>query len=286
MTPAEIAIVGDLHSFWDQGDVEYFNQSHYQTVLLTGDLGSSRAENGVEIARSLARVRRQLFVMFGNNDATEYARIAAELRYQAGRAELLAGMDSSDSAKGAQGETVVCGFSAHELDVAGLAVTLIAARPFAMGGTEFSYPHALKASFGIESMQQSTQRLFELVDGCSTSHVVFLAHNGPAELGEMASSPFGRDFDPQAGDWGDRDLRQAVDHAVQSGHRVLAVIGGHMHWPLRDGSERQWWVRQEGVLYVNAARVPRHLPKDGNLRRHHISLRLTDDAATASEVWV
>jgi uncharacterized protein (TIGR04168 family) len=155
-----------------------------------------------------------------------------------------------------------------------------------MGGSELSFPHALKASYGIETMEQSTRRLLELVDQSTSRNVLFLAHNGPTGLGVTASSPFGRDFDPQAGDWGDQDLRAAVDHAVRIGRRVLAVVGGHMHWPLPDGSEREWCTRRDGVLYVNAARVPRHVPREDGLLRHHVALRLTDQEATAREVWV
>jgi len=127
-------------------------------VLFTGDLGSSRAQNGVEIARSLARIQRRVFVMFGNNDAAEYARIAAELRYQAGRADLLSGMDR-DCTTTLNSAPTVCGFSAHELNAGGERLTLIGARPFAMGGNALAFYHALKASYGIESMVESTARL-------------------------------------------------------------------------------------------------------------------------------
>jgi uncharacterized protein (TIGR04168 family) len=89
--------------------------------------------------------------------------------------------------------------------------------------------------------------------------VLFLAHNGPSGLGGQAQDLWGRDFDPDGGDWGDADLRGAIEHARGRGLRVLAVLAGHMHWALRGrpGVQRRWQLQERGTLYVNAARVPR-----------------------------
>ncbi len=326
-TPLRIALVGDLHGAWDDADAAYFGSSDYHQVLVTGDLGNSGRGNGVKIAQSLSRIARDTLVMPGNNDAHDYAAIVAELHYQAGRSELLAGLVSSrrGSLLGSY-RVQICGYSLHALRVDGFAVTIVAARPFAMGGSELSFASHLRNLFQIDSIEASTERLKTLVDKADTDHLVFFAHNGPTGLGASRRAPFGRDFHPEAGDWGDRDLAEAVAYAMRRGHAVSCVLAGHMHWSLRGGGGRSWHVEKDGVLYVNAARVPRHavprhavpndavpndavpndavprhavpndavprhaVPNDAahgqGIRRHHLALTLTPERATVEEVWV
>ncbi len=276
-----LAVIGDIHGYWDDADVEAFNASDYQTILVTGDLGSSGARNGVQIARSLAQLKARSFVMLGNNDADEHARIIAELRYQSGRAELLADPDSPR----AGGDVHPCGFSTHQIELDGREVTLIAGRPFAMGGDEVSFASALTSWCGVSNMAESTSRLCELVDQATSDDLLFLAHNGPKGLGASASSAFGRDFDPAEGDWGDSDLTTAITHAKRAGKRVLGVCAGHMHHPPHNHTTREWLSRRDGTLYVNAARVPRHIDDAEGQRRHHVALRLQDGLLHAREMW-
>src|ERR1044071_5969224 len=108
MTGAKVALIGDLHSSWDAADAEYFNGSDYELLLFTGDLGSGRRNDGVEIARSLSRLTRPTLVMLGNNDADEHARISAELSYQQGRARLL---QARTSARPSLASVRACGFA-------------------------------------------------------------------------------------------------------------------------------------------------------------------------------
>lgn len=285
--PIRVALVGDLHGAWDDADADYFGSSDYHLVLVTGDLGNRGMGNGVKIAQSLSRIACDTLVMPGNNDANDYAAIVAELHYQAGRSELLAGLVSSRRGSLQNGHRVqICGYGLHPLRFEGFAVTLIAARPFAMGGSEFSFASDLKKLFQITDIKASTERLKALVDEADTEHLVFFAHNGPSGLGASRESPFGRDFHPEAGDWGDRDLTEAIAHAKRRGHQVLCVLAGHMHWSLRGGGQRTWHHEQDGVLYVNAARVPRHIRHDRGIRRHHLALTLTPQRASVEEVWV
>jgi uncharacterized protein (TIGR04168 family) len=279
---SKLAVVGDIHGFWDDADVDYFNTSDYHTILVTGDLGSTSAGNGVQIARQLSRLRARVLVMLGNNDAQEHARIIAELRYQSGRAELLGEPDSTRP----RGEVRACGFSAHAIDLDGHDVTLITGRPFAMGGDEVSFPAELSSWCGVSNMAESTSRLCELVDGAASDDLLFLGHNGPRGLGDTAVSLFGRDFDPAAGDWGDGDLTTAIAHAKRSGKRVLGVCAGHMHHPRRNQAPREWLRRDDGTLYVNAARVPRHVYDSNGEKRHHVALSVEDGCLRAQEVWV
>lgn len=285
--PSRIALIGDLHSAWDDRDAAYFSQSDYRNILITGDLGNSGRRNGVKIATSLARIERDTLVMPGNNDVEDYAAIVAELHYQAGRSELLAGLLSSRRSSDLRKHRVqICGYSVHPISLENLEVTVIAARPFAMGGNQLSFANALSDLFDVNSLEDSSRRLKALVDAAETEHLVFLAHNGPRGLGHEPHSPFGRDFHPDAGDWGDVDLEEAVAYSRSRGHKVLAVVAGHMHWSTRVGGERTWRVERDGVLYINAARVPRHAREGQTLRRHHLALTLTSERASVEEIWV
>jgi uncharacterized protein (TIGR04168 family) len=105
-------------------------------------------------------------------------------------------------------------------------------------------------------------------------------------MGEQREDLWGRDFHPEAGDWGDSDLRAAIDYARARKRRTLAVVAGHMHWALQGGGQRRWRLQRDGVLYVNAARVPRAFEADGGRLRQHIELELTPHAARASLVLI
>jgi uncharacterized protein (TIGR04168 family) len=280
-----IALIGDVHSAWDRADVVYFNHSAYPLLLVTGDLGGSRARDGVRVAGSLAFLTRPTLVMPGNNDAPEYSRIAAELTYRRARADLLDDL-TSDAAPIAIETPRLCGYSVHPLELDGLALSVIAARPFAMGGAELAYPELLAQHFGVHSMAESIERLCELVKHAPTEHLVFFGHNGPTGVGSRVDDPWGRDFQSEAGDWGDPDLAAAVRYAREHGRRPLAVVAGHMHWALRDQPQRlrRWQLQKDGVLYVNAARVPRVWGERQRTLRQHIALEFSASGASAHEV--
>lgn len=280
-----IALVGDLHSAWEPEDIGHFNRSDYEIVLFTGDLGRSRSQDGRRIARSVSHLKQQVLVMPGNNDVDEFPHIKAELTYRRARAALLDDEEEAARVQPQQGSARLCGYSVHPLDLNGLELTLIAARPFSMGGPELAFSQALERSFGVGSMAASIERLRALVDRAPTRDLLFLAHNGPTGLGGQPEDLWGRDFHPDTGDWGDPDLRAAVDYAREKQHRVLAVVAGHMHWELRDREhQRRWQLQRDGVLYVNASRVPRVFSAGASSLRQHIRLRLTAAGASAEEV--
>jgi uncharacterized protein (TIGR04168 family) len=226
----------------------------------------------------MAALSRRTLVMPGNNDVGEYAKIAAELTYRHARQELLGGGP-------AQGPRI-CGYSTHAVQLGTLELSIIAGRPFAMGGCELSFPDELERNFGVASLEASAERLCALVDEATTEHLVFFGHNGPFGLGAEPDAPWGRDFDPAAGDWGDTDLREAIDYAVGRKRKVLAVLAGHMHWSLRSGGQRRWQLQQDGILYVNAARVPRVCEHEDTRVHQHVALHFSEDGARAEEVLI
>lgn len=280
MTPQDacIALIGDVHSAWTADDTTFFNASRYPLLLVAGDLGGSEARDGLTIARMMAGLTRRTLVMPGNNDVREYAKIAAELTYRHARQELLDGTPGVGPR--------ACGYSTHALRLGAVDLTVITGRPFAMGGCELSFPDELERSFGVSTLEQSKERLCALVDEAESEQLVFFGHNGPAGLGGEADAPWGRDFDPAAGDWGDEDLRGAIDYAISKGRKVPAVIAGHMHWRLKVGGQRRWQLRKGETLYVNTARVPRIFVQEGTRVHQHMALTISEAGASAEEVLI
>jgi uncharacterized protein (TIGR04168 family) len=281
-----VAVIGDLHSAWEVEDIGYFQRGDYPLILVTGDLGHSGTSDGRRIARSLAQLAPQVLVMPGNNDAADYPHILAELTYRRARADLLLdavaeGHSIPPSREAAQ----LCGYSLHAAELNGFAFTVVAGRPFSMGGPELSFAEALARLHDVHSLRDSTERLCALVDASTTDHLVFFAHNGPTGLGAEPEDIWGRDFHHDAGDWGDPDLRVAIEHARQRGKRVLAVVAGHMHWVTSEKAHvsRRWQLQRDGILYLNAARVPRVFTHEGRTVRHHVNLELGPNGASAQE---
>lgn len=274
-----IAVVGDLHSDWDERDVAYFSGADHPLLLFTGDLGASTKQDGARIAKSISRIERNVLVMPGNNDAPYYSAIAAELTYQEGARSLLRPSDRPTQTPRAR----LSGYSRHTFDLGPEGVSIIAGRPFSMGGPELTFGELVQRELGVGSLAESAARIAALAEDAPTRDLIFLSHNGPTGLGERAESLWGRDFLEPAIDWGDPDLAEAIDRVRTGGrHRVLAVIAGHMHSPTRSGREREVAISREGTLYLNPARVPRIFEHEsGQLAHHYVELRWRGGELTA-----
>lgn len=287
MSRIGIGVIGDLHTHWDHVDVAQFDRTEYDLLFFTGDLGGGTSDSSLRIAKVMSRLRKQTLVMPGNNDTGDIATLAAELAHQSGIKSLLEVRRGSDATADTQSAPVrLCGYSLHRLTRGSVDVTLIAGRPHSLGGSELSFPEHMAATYGIDSMQASQDRLLRLVDDARTADVVFLSHNGPTGLGEESHAMWGCDFRPGGGDWGDPDLAAAIEYAHQRGKRVLAVIAGHMHHRTKCGNERPWRVERNGTIFVNAAKVPRIFSAESNVHRHHVALEISASGAAVSEVIV
>lgn len=278
----KIALIGDLHGKWTARDNEFFNDAAYDLLLFVGDLGSGTLRNALSIIRLISEVRVPGLVLPGNNDAPYLAHLAAELAHQNGALALREIIGAHRAA-----HLEPCGYSNHELETDGGLITLIAARPCAMGGSEFSFPEELARNYGVTSLAESARRLKEQVEAATTDDVVFLGHNGPFGLGGSAGDLWARDFSlpvdptsPAPLDWGDTDLADAVRHAQELGRDVLGVIAGHMH--RRPGEKGRFTVFRDGITYVNPAVVPRIIASSESERHHFVELRF-DLASTAPE---
>jgi uncharacterized protein (TIGR04168 family) len=283
-----IAVIGDVHLRFSDDDVAWFNESGYDQLLFVGDLAGYAHQGALDVARRVARLELPTLVIPGNHDAVRLAHLAAEVVRRPRLARVL-GVGQNrlcNELADALSPVPLCGYSRHELKLRGQGVSLVAARPHSMGGSYLSFESHIRHRFGVSSIEHSAARLCQLVDACESERMIFLAHNGPSGLGSGRADIWGCDFRKEEGDFGDEDLRLAVEHARASGRRVLAVLAGHMHHAIKGGGERCWQLEREGVLYINAARVPRIFERDGRRVRHHVVVTLFTDNARAEAVLV
>lgn len=282
--PSQIALIGDIHRQFNQHDVAQFNQSHYDLLLFTGDLANYWHYEGLVVARQIARLQKPALIVPGNHDTLTAPQLLAEIKQWPRLRRWLAWGQPRRLRQWQRmlGPAQVGGYSVHPVpgrDDVGVLV----ARPFAMGGSVLHCRPQLQRQFGIGTIAESAARLCQLVEETPSRRLIFLAHNGPTGLGSSQDAIWGNDFQPQAGDFGDADLREAIEFARQRGKTVPAVVAGHMHHQVKNGSRRTWHLVQDGIHYINAAHVPRIFTADGRIFHHHIRLTLTDEGITVDE---
>lgn len=303
---ARIAVIGDVHEQWNEEDNAFFNRSDYDLLLFVGDLTSILSlKRTPSIARRLAGLRKRALMIAGNHDIHNLIQMAAEVLDNR-RLMWLSGVRHATFHERLAtwiAPVEMGGYSSHFYRFGDVAFDVITARPCSMGsgpglGIEedglvnngrprfrkrLNFARMLRDVYGVDSLKESAQRLKACVDGARSERLIFLAHNGPTGLGDAPDALWGRDFgEPVGGDWGDEDLRVAIDYALEKGKKVEAVVAGHMHLRTKQGDERPWLKHLDGVAYVNAARVPR-VRRAG---RHHVSMVLNGEGVEVEERFV
>lgn len=279
-------VIGDIHLEFDDVDVEQLDAAGYDAILFVGDLANYSQRGGLEVAARIAQLETPAVLIPGNHDAAHVGQMAAEVFEAEALIPLmtLGQRGRTEALREALGPVEVGGYSRHRFEKDGRTIDLIAARPHSAGGPRLSFRPHLENQFDIHDLEDSVRRLRALVDESDADDLVFLAHNGPHGLGEKRDDIWGCDFRKSEGDFGDLDLERAIEHAVRRGRKVRAVVAGHMHHELRGGGARRWKVEHDGVLYINAARVPRVFERAGRTLRHHVALTLGEGGASAREV--
>lgn len=286
---AKIGVIGDVHLFWDDQDVEFFNDGGYDLLLFVGDLSGYTQLRARRVTRSLRKLRVPAMCIPGNHDGLHALQLGAEITPRAHRlrdAFCTGQAARCRSLSRALGDVELVAYCRRRVTLGGIPVNLVVGRPHSIGGRRMACIRYLTRHFGIDSMEASSARIKALVDACDDAPLLFLAHNGPSGLGDRASSIWGCDFRKKEEDWGDRDLEDAVGHALQTGRRVLGAVAGHMHRRTKSGKRRPGQIEKDGVLYVNAAEVPRHRMVDGRKIRHHVRLTLTPTTLRAEDLWI
>ncbi|MCA9524383.1 MAG: metallophosphoesterase [Myxococcales bacterium] len=287
MRELRIAVVGDIHTHFGDDDVRYFNQSEYDVLLFVGDLPDRKLWQVNAEARKLARVRKPMYCIPGNHDALTLLQLVGE--FFGNPLLIRAGAPGHkkrvDRLREALSPAILCGYSWHPLPAPDEPIGLVVGRPHSMGGGLNVAPYLAEA-FAVYTLEQSGQRICRLIDEVPYSRLILMAHHGPSGLGDHPTDPWGCDFKKGGGDWGDPDLKVAVDYALANGRELLAVIAGHMHYPTKSNRRhRRWYAHRGGTHFVNAARVPRIQRGADGARHHHISLEI-GESCRVHEVWV
>jgi uncharacterized protein (TIGR04168 family) len=286
---ATIGVIGDVHLFWDDEDVAFFNHSGYDLLLFVGDLAAYTQVRGQRVARSLRKLRVPAMCVPGNHDGLHAFQLGAEITPRAHRlrdAFCVGQARRCRQMAHALGDIELVAYSKRRVAPARIPLNIVVGRPHSIGGRRLACLRYLAKAYGVDSMESSIARLKSLVDACDDAPILFLAHNGPSGLGDRADSIWGCDFRRREEDWGDQDLEAAVSYANRNGRKVLATVAGHMHRKTKSGKRRPAQVEKDGVLYVNAAEVPRHRQANGSKKRHHVRLTVSENAVTAEDRWV
>ena len=261
--PVELAVLGDIHGSFDAA-LDAPLLSRFPLVLCTGDLTPNHGRERFDIALRIGGELASLSVrtVLGNHDGPTCFTGRSFPRSYLKLTELL-------------GEFHVAG---QVVDFPELDVSLVGARPLSTGGPDIKFDVPGHEGWTLE---QWGDEVAALCARAQQSRVVILAHCGPTGLGATRSAVFGCDFRADEGDWGDPDLRLALDRIRATGRPIAAVVAGHMHHALLGGGERARLAREHETLHVNAAVVPRVSERG----RAVVVLRLEATSAEAHVEW-
>jgi uncharacterized protein (TIGR04168 family) len=274
-----IAIIGDIHDAWDADDGVALQHLGVDLVLFVGDFGNE----SVEVVRSIANLDIPKAAIFGNHDAwytaTDWGR--SKCPYDRSKEDWVQQqIDLLGAAYVGYGK----------LDLPEFNLSVVGARPFSWGGSSWKNEAFYRDRFGINSFEESLDRIMTAVRETTHDTLLFIGHCGPLGLGDRPEDPCGRDWKPLGGDYGDPDFAEAIAQARSLGKSIPLVTFGHMHHQLRHTKTelRKMLDVQQGTVYLNAASVPRIQTTPEGDRLHNFSLvTLVDGVVTeAALVWV
>lgn len=274
-----IAIVGDVHNQWSSQDSKALEALDVDLALFVGDFGNE----AVPIVQQIAAVATTKAVILGNHDAWY---VASKVNQKKSPYNPIK-EDRVQQQLDALGD---CHVGFGKLEVAKCQLTVVGARPYSWGGTQWRHGQFYKDRCDIGGFVESTAKICESIDAAEHDTLVFLGHNGPAGLGDQVHNICGRDWKKRGGDYGDPDFANAIAHARTSNRHVPLVVFGHMHHELRYDKTRlrdRVVVDNHGTVYVNGANVPRVLETNSSWQ---CSFTLVTLAASKVEtvrlIWV
>ena len=274
----KIAVVGDVHDRWDGEDEKALQALGVDLVLLVGDFGNE----SVEVVRSVAALTLPKAVILGNHDAWYSASDWGRKKCPYDR--MLE--DRVQQQLDLLGKTHV-GYA--KLDFPQFHLSVVGARPFSWGGSEWKNPEFYQSRYGVGNTAESVDRILAAVKSAAYETVIFVGHCGPFGLGDRPEDPCGRDWQPLGQDHGDPDFTQAIDQTRALGKSVPLVAFGHMHHQLRTTKDhlRTAVVANAETVYVNAADVPRIIHSEDSCRRNFSIVTLqAGQVQQVSLVWI
>ena len=237
-----IAIVGDVHDLWEHEDEMALQYLGIDLVLFVGDFGNE----AVEIVRQIAAVKTPKAAILGNHDAWYSASSWGRQKAPYDQSKEDRVQQQLDLLKQAH-----VGFD--KLDFPQFDLSVVGSRPFSWGGFTWRNSQFYRDRYGINSFEESTQQIVKSAQNAAYETVIFIAHNGPYGLGDKS------DWKTEGGDYGDRDLTEAIAQVNNLGKSIPLVTFGHMHHDLKNpkGKRRNIVEVKEQTVYFNAACVPR-----------------------------
>jgi uncharacterized protein (TIGR04168 family) len=276
--PIKIAVVGDVHDRWDENDAIALQHLGVDLVLFVGDFGNE----SVNVVRSIAQLNLPKAAIFGNHDGwysiTDWGRKKCPYDRQVeDRLQIQIDLFAD----------IHVGFG--KLDFPEFDLTVVGARPFSWGGSKWKHEDFYADRYGVNSFEESTDRMVDAVKQAAHETIVFIGHCGPTGLGNAAEDPCGKDWQPIGGDHGDPDFAAAIAQTQSLGKSVPLVAFGHMHHTLRHTRQqiRKRLDDQNGTVYLNAASVPRIVETETGWQRNFSLVTLTQGTVSeAALVWI
>ena len=133
---ATIGVIGDVHLFWDDEDVAFFNGCGYDLLLFVGDLAAYTQVRGQRVARSLRALRVPAMCIPGNHDGLHALQLGAEIAPRARRlrhAFCEGQARRCRSLEKALGDVELVAYTQRRLAPAGVALNIVVCRPHSIG---------------------------------------------------------------------------------------------------------------------------------------------------------
>ncbi len=273
----KIAVVGDVHDQWEVEDGEALCHLGVDLVLFVGDLGNE----SIDVVRAIAALDLPKAVILGNHDAWYTATDWGRKKCPYDRTQ----NDRFQQQLELLGDTHV-GYS--YLDFLELGVSVVGARPFSWGGSEWKHTEFYQKRYGVSSFAESTARIVHAAEQAAHNRLILLGHCGPFGLGDRPEDPCGKDWQPLGGDHGDPDMAAAIAAIRQRGKTIPLVAFGHMHHTLRHTKQylRTPIATDAETLYLNAASVPRIVHTPTRQRNFSLVYWYQGQVQQASLVWL
>lgn len=288
---AKIVCIGDIHGQWDRDDETALRGLNPDLALFVGDYGDEDVVVTRRIADLAASSTFGVAIVFGNHDAFYTASHSGRKRAPYDKNQICRVTEQLEMLAPYDVSYKSFAFDDIRLSVCG-------GRAFSVGGPNWKYRQFFQRFVGVGSLQHSTRLIKEAVLKSQYNTLIFLSHSGPTGLGAKPNDPCGKDWGEEpGGDYGDEDLRGAIEEARKEGIKVPLTVFGHMHKTLLKNRGARTMVKSEAdgnsgseTVMVNAAVVPRHkIGHASNATLHHFQVVQMSDGGnvdSVEETWV
>lgn len=298
----KLALLGDIHGYFDEFDVHYFNESDYDYILFTGDLADF-LHISKRFYSYLKQLNKKCFLMWGNHDGFSFFEVVSELfqfsfqRIDESKFPII-NKRLEELQQKLGNHFISGGYQIHLLDEK---TAIFMVRPHSIGGKRIGYRNYLKQAYTVSDFESSYQKMKILFDDFyernpQLQSIIFLGHNGPATISKEPVDLWGCDFKPELGDFGDLDFYQIIQYVKSKQIQVPLVVAGHMHHRLAKKAIKFYQFHHKNInfirksiflhqdtYYVNPAKVPRIFRKKQDIVHYHIFVDLNEKKVNTIE---